>query len=407
MIRVLIKGNSEEIKDLEHLVNEFKAKGIEVILSDKQTKLAFDYIFLLDVEKPFLEEKEYHNRCKELYIGVHSKYTSDKHNVFSLEAPIRSMEISTLMNKILLKRNIPYKLPVNMNLLKDIDFKTNCDLFVKINDDKYIKVFKKDDNLTKEDIQKYIDKGSRAYYVEQKDYIPFVSSLFEEKQEYINDLLNELLIEVGITQTTIKLLDEMSKMITNDLKKSPLNFLLKKITERKDGDYAYNHSYLIALVSAEIGKRMEFSFDLIQKLIIVSFIHDVAIEKRELVYMHDMEESSLTTLFDDDLKMVNSHQTKLADLLSLDETMDIDIISMVKNHHSKPFQDSYKTSKPFSQLKRIECVFNVVHFYVVQLYKMGFNVNQLNYIHQVLENEYKKDKYAMKIVKELKDLKII
>lgn len=200
------------------------------------------------------------------------------------------------------KNNEPFL--VFPTLFIDFEFKIQCDLYLKLSEDKIVKVFRKGSVVGPEDFDKYISKGAvESFHVKKSDYESISNSFFVRLQDKlapenlksenllscaktVHKSLRSTIIQLGIKDEVLKVADATVGMIQAFSKKNPkVNSVLTKLM--KKNDYFYEHSMMLTFVSTAIAKEVDWEpYVTAEKLAFASFFHDIGTEDEEIALMN-------------------------------------------------------------------------------------------------------------------------
>lgn len=283
--------------------------------------------------------------------------------------------------------------------------KSLCDIFIKLNDEKFIKIINKGEFYKKSDIDKYIKKNQKYLYILESDMVKFSNHLYDTPflefvsefgaQESIEDnlvrthaVLKDLVESVGVDKYAIKLADSYVgnvSEITKDDKN--ISSMLFKLRQRRD--YIYDHSYMCACLSVFIVKQLPWSSnEIIQKLCFSALFHDITLKSAELAMIHDLEESSVRKLTKEEKTSLANHPKDACKLLSGAKEFSQDIENIITNHHENGEGTGFPRKIDGTQMRPLTCVFIVAHEFVRQLYLRDFDEHSHKDILTVLFNRY-------------------
>ncbi|OFZ17335.1 MAG: hypothetical protein A2X86_02455 [Bdellovibrionales bacterium GWA2_49_15] len=240
--------------------------------------------------------------------------------------------------------------------------KCECDVFIRISkkncDDQYVKRLHTGDNFDAVTLQKYESMGLLEFYVRSDD-LSLVLSAFEQKAlkqldekcvvaELVQigshqfEVGQDLLLKLGVSDVTMRIVDTNIKVMTNALVSgvvAPHNFgeLLKALLANKGG-YNYKHSFLLAFLCSTIIPKMEWGKNdqmksNIEKMIYVSFMHDIHLQEEKLVRIHSKSAFEMMALTPQEHELVEYHANKVSTLALSMPRIPAGVDIILRQHH--------------------------------------------------------------------------
>lgn len=372
-IHLVVAGSNTESQKLLKFLNTLKVK-IPIIL----------------VQDSNLEKMEYLNQ----------KHLTVIHLTEIQDILIKKIETTCDAESLTAKQENYCK--INANLLASIS-NVYCDIYIKLSDHNYVKLFKAGTAFSKEETQKLVEsKRIRSLYVQTKDIKVFIDCLCKE------------LVSIGETpqsqpdqlQTTIARTNELMHDIyqkigfsseVQALAKESVNLTLKMIGSHpkiskalsqslvKGQNYIASHSLLLANVSCAIAAKMEWpSNTTFHKLVLASLFHDFTLSDVQMAKISTLEElNGRRSQSEEFYKEVFSHPLKSAELLRSMKEIPGDVDFLVFQHHERPDGSGFPKGLKSHQIVAISAVFIFAHEMVDEILK--------------LNNEFNLEKYLIKI----------
>ena len=144
-----------------------------------------------------------------------------------------------------------------------------CDFYIKLNDNKYIKVLASNEIIESEFIQKYIDKDISYFYIPSESYDKFAETafrkktVFKKKEEEVNasidsiEALHTYTKNLGISEIVIRQAKALHEQIEKNTTSKIVKRLLGKL-KKLEGSFLYNHSYETATIALTAGKKFNW-----------------------------------------------------------------------------------------------------------------------------------------------------
>ena len=289
--------------------------------------------------------------------------------------------------------------------------KTLCDVYVKLSEEKYVKIIKKGDIYTRQDIRKWIGKKMKFLYIENEDFeefkeeyarTPFLvmdKDLSLESSEEASlaaiELVHEIVKEIGVTEEVVNLVDYTVYQVESNLQKgSPLEDLLNKMHDRKD--YLYDHSYMVAYMSTQIIDKMTWGTEEIRKkLATASILHDITLDNPELAMAVDLGLPELQDFPAEEIQNYMKHPTEVARLVLQSDTKEIppNVDEILLYHHENPEGTGFPKGINADQIPALCAIFNVAHSFVNEMYRVDFDNDEIPNVLMEMKKRFADGKY--------------
>jgi len=287
--------------------------------------------------------------------------------------------------------------------------KVLCDVFIKINEDKYIKVLRKDDFYSRDDLYKYREKNIKFLYIQSEDYDEFGTSLaetpflIEDKNldpEFLDDavintldIVHEMVLESGLTDEVINLVDYTVYQIENNLETDRvLDRLLSLLTNRKD--YLLDHSYMIAYFSNAICSNMEWdSEEIRKKLSYAAILQDVCLSDATMALTINLQKSEMINYSADEIGYYKQHPQQVANIVRENNSIPINVDEILLSHHEKPEGNGFPRALSHHRVTQLSALFIVAHSFVDELYREEFDLSKIPIILLRMEERFSKGNY--------------
>lgn len=273
-----------------------------------------------------------------------------------------------------------------------------CDTYVKLSDDKYVKIQKAGATYSRDDLDKYRHKGIAHLYIKDDDFQKYAVSFSnlsflkgpaeyaklseEEMLLRLSDVhmqINDIAKEVGISKDAIALAEENCKNIIFFISDHPgleALFVRKATLE----DYLYDHSYLTSIVCAEIFSKIGHgNMEGIKKLCQASIMHDITIKNPKLSLVKGQNDPRMMEFTKEEVKNYLKHPTLTANLLESSGIFSQDVADIVRYHHITPEGGFPEKIHP-SRLNLLTSVFIMAHEFVSKLYDNDFDKTKIEKI---------------------------
>ncbi|MBT4791549.1 MAG: hypothetical protein HON90_08255 [Halobacteriovoraceae bacterium] len=283
-----------------------------------------------------------------------------------------------------------------------------CDVYIKLGDNKFVKIIGKNDLYDNEQIQKYIKKGITTLYVLQEDYFEFCrhyskllgSMLATQnktnllKTEYTSiSFIHEITNELGLSSIVVETIDDTVNSCMCILNEN--DHLLKFVDKlKKEGNYLYKHSQLLIYVSCAIALEMNWSSDsTLKKLSIASILHDITLENEELALIDELNDDKFDDLSWRDIKTIKNHSLDAFNLIAKSNNLPPDIESIVRDHHERPDGSGFPRGLFATNISPLSCIFILAEDFVHQFYEAGCKKSTCKSIIERLDKKYSKGNF--------------
>lgn len=276
------------------------------------------------------------------------------------------------------------------------------DIYIRLNETKYVKLFAVGDVFNVDDLEKYTTrKGVEFLYLKKEDTPEFIEKyntdlqkLLSSNQVSIENVLAKtaaiqetaqtLVATVGFTPQVQQLARTHVALTVKSMGKSPrLNALLDRIKNAK-GKYISVHSNLVAYVACGIASSLEWASEATyQKLSLAAFLHDITLANADMSPI-----STLTELQENESKFTPQevrdykfHPIRAAELSRQIPQVLPDVDTIILQHHEWPDGSGFPRAMTSATIHPLSSVFIVAHDFVRQmLLRNGGKPNVAAYI---------------------------
>ena len=427
VLNVLVADDEEEIRDilsfaLKSSINcniQFAVNGKEAI--EYISKGNIDLI-LCDYSMPIMKGDEVYNYVLKTSSAIKyvmcSTNSPDDYEAFSdrsaffgyIQKPNLIKGARALIEKLKTEvlhgelKKIPTYSPIGIRLLFSLSAAPS-DIFLKLSEDKYVKLFNAGDVFDETDLIKYSQNGTDNLYAYSVSKDLFLEKIHEKILQIFQKInsgnsadvslqVHSILVSTfkgyGIQEAIVPLVESHLKEAF-DLCKSnqSLNLLLDKFLKSPES-YLGKHSFMLAAISVAIAEKMDwYSSTTAQKLVMASLFHDVFLKENhfnELIFL-----ASKNT--DEDFL---SHPKRAADLLNQMSNIPPDVGLIVLEQHEVGEGNGFPMGVSIAKIGPLSQLFTFSH-YVVDLIlasqKDGI-IDQTEFFKKIEVISGKSDKYS-------------
>lgn len=294
--------------------------------------------------------------------------------------------------------------------------KTLVDIYLKLNENKYVKIINKGDRLDFGTIDKYAQKQLNYLHIKNDDYNSFATSLathpflefdkdmpMEQRFTQTNAIVQNMARSTGISKSVIKMAERNIDLLLDEVESvKTLGPMLNKMRSRLD--YSYDHSYLLSYFCSMLCDKMGWNTRRSrEKLCLAALFHDITLTNPDIAMIQNKDSDQFAMLSEAEKSHYLSHPEKAADLvkeLSIDYPGVEDIIYQ---HHERPDRTGFPKGISFSQIKPLNCLFIVVHEFITGMYEVEFEPSEYEGILEEMETKYNKGHFV-KIIEKFKTI---
>ena len=284
------------------------------------------------------------------------------------------------------------------------------DTYIKISDEKYIKLYGKGDSFDFDKIQTYIDKGHAYLYLDKEQYNDFVNGSMKElisklgqtnidKKEMVTlqltsiEQVQDVVRNIGVQGHVIKLTEEIANSVNKTMEKEKgLKDLMSTILRREN--YFFELTNIINYISTAIIEEMKWDKEkTITKFITASTFCNISLDDEELAYFYRINNKGFKNLSTGQKAVVISHMKDSVDLVK--KSISPDEEKLILSHHEKPDGSGYPKGLNASQIHVQTAAFIIAHDFAHHMIVQGDPQNMdAEKVFLALGPEYTKGNFA-------------
>ncbi len=272
--------------------------------------------------------------------------------------PLFSAPLESIVQKIMAEAPVAEAAPdlycrVSVELLHKLNV-VPCDLYIKISDQKMIKVMNAGDVFGDVDAEKYQQKKVAYLFIDQKNIDEVVQKLirafrqlektFDPKQrppghihisEALQGTIHEMATKLGFSAALESLVKANMETALAVIDQNPdlAEILSGAIVDTEN--YLARHSVLMPFIAAHFAELMEWqSSQTFQKLIIASFLHDATISDDLLAKVQ--VEAELAAFTPEQAKVWQVHTLLASEIARQFTEIPPDVDQIIAQHHELP-----------------------------------------------------------------------
>ncbi len=292
-----------------------------------------------------------------------------------------------------------------------------CDVYLRINDDKYIKVFNRYDEVDFMDLKKYDKRNIKYLFVRERDFNLITKKLVEslrplnsdehalelvqndnlnmvfsiQLQETVSETIQKIGLNAEAVEMTSIAVNSTMSLISKD--KGIYDILKNSI---KGENYASEHSFLLSYISNAILKETElYNEDNVMILTLAAFFHDVTVEGPEDAKIQSQTEYRFKKLGISEQEEYLRHPMKAAELVDQIEGVPQQVITIIENHHERYDGTGFPQGIDYKRISPLSALFNVAHEICLYIYDSGQNPENIKSIIRSMQGEYTQGNYKV------------
>jgi len=296
--------------------------------------------------------------------------------------------------------------------------KVICDVYIRLSEQKFIKVINRHQEYTPDDINKYIDKDCNHLFIKEHDFRVFVNGVVKSIQKKDHEKLpvlvgensfipltcqetvHEMIHKMGVSQQSLILTNEAINSSIKLVQKSDVYKLLKSTLGA--GTYISEISMLVNYISCAICRESEWKApDNFLRLSIAAFFQDISLADDNLAKIEKTNTPEFNDLFNTAKKKVTEHPSKSAETVLKIKGLPIGVDKIIQNHHERYDGSGFPRGIDYTRLDPMTSIFTVALELANTLYETGFYRDII--IEKILDMEqrYTKGSFA-KIIPAMK-----
>lgn len=320
----------------------------------------------------------------------------------AITAPLKKNEHGSIQDSIQSERGLKKIQPHFLAALS----KESYDLFIKVGDEKFLQISKKENGDMMSVIRHHQEKEKHNsfFYMGKDDYSDFLSKAMKEVENLLASdqeeskktivtftaidlaftVAQEDLKVLGVSKIHQDLINSSMERVFSDLKKNDELFgMLKDLLE--SNNYLSNHSILNIYFSSYLLKKLGWSTEqTLKQLLLASFYHDIEIQDQSIArisHPNDCKEANQR-------KVVLAHAQAAADYLDKLPGVNHDAHRIILDHHEKPDGTGFPTGHSGENIPPLSCVFILAHHIIDFLLDNNFDKRKLATEIQAMEGTW-------------------
>jgi hypothetical protein len=298
------------------------------------------------------------------------------------------------------------------------------DIFIRLSDTKFVKLFHEGDAFDMNDMEKYtVKKGVEYLFIKKKDVQEFIEKYNADLQkiikssqtlnveeaaklhESIYETAQELGNRVGFTKDVQLLAKSHVQLTIKQMGKSPrLSTLLEKIKSYQ-GEYIGSHSAIIGYMACAIASQLEWGSDVtFHKLTLAAFLHDVVLTDHKLAHCNSLDEVQKLGSAPDVVAAYKQHPILASQVARQFQEVPADVDVIILQHHERPDGTGFPRGLAHTYIAPLAMVFLVAHDMAQYFLDHGSRMDLKDFL--TIARERYKNSQSRKIIEALEKLAI-
>lgn len=283
--------------------------------------------------------------------------------------------------------------PIQTSYLKEFNYQAS---FYKKENDQFELLVNDEDDCTQM-IEKW-KKEFKFIYVIEDDFDQIVENLqldFDlNSLDHLSPIdkkqaLKEYVSQLGFDNESVEKTMAMQSELLEDYDASKVKLLIQKF-DAQEGSFIYNHSFLTAVICQSVSEELEWvDKETIKRVILGCMLHDIGHKKEEIARIELMpKEERKKKLTPEQLKEYQSHVSRLTPILENIRELNVDTLSIIKDHHGQDGKESFPRQIGAQYLSLPLALFMLSHSFTLSLYKVFFKEEKIPAILAEMEEQY-------------------
>ena len=286
------------------------------------------------------------------------------------------------------------------------------DIFIRLSDSKYVKMFKTGATFTREDMEKYLQRKKVKYlYIRTEDSHEFIGKFNDDMVNLIAEaktgdpevlntvsevqsMVQDLADRIGFTPEIQDLARQNIQLTVKAIGASPKLTNVFSSSLLKSKNFISSHSVMLANISCAIAAQMVWpSNTTFQKLVLASLFHDFSFNDPALAKISTKQEleqlrsSSTSGLTDEQYLAVKNHPQKASEVVRGLSEVPGDVDFVVAQHHERPDGTGFPKGMRGNQIPPLSAVFIISHDLLNSMIKEGEDFDMKAFVRR-MESTY-------------------
>lgn len=431
MSRILVVDDEPELVELVTYIieGEFDAEvvpaysgkeAVEILEREKeQISLIFSDYMMPNGDADVIVSHLQKNKLKMPFV-IMSGHLTDEHEVFSsgvltgfISKPFEDKDVTSTIRQVLRSSARPsphleegyVRIRIQL-LLRQAPLQQ--DIYIRLAENKYVKVVQKDDLFDFEDAKKYLSKDINFLYISRED-----SSAYLQSARQLGEVLSQARRvsfdkASQFAESAIEMTSDFSQVLgwspeIEKLVESSIEITLKSMSQNEKltslldrilldpKSYLSSHSVAIAYVAIGVATELGWTSEATRmKLSSAAFLHDICLTDQHLAGIQSLEEMVIHPDMQDikDIKDYMLHPVLAAELISGWEAKPPLVEEIILQHHEKPDGSGFPSGMKAGAMLPLARLFVFCEDFVDLIFRLGKRDGLNQFLTRVVPDRY-------------------
>jgi HD-GYP domain-containing protein (c-di-GMP phosphodiesterase class II) len=280
------------------------------------------------------------------------------------------------------------------------------DIYIRLSDQKFVRLFKTGDTFERADLQKYTEQKKISHlYVRKEECEEFIQKYKEALEKMVGgppldlaalskssdtaiETVQDLSQRIGFTKEVQALAKTQVALAVKAMGRNPrLSDIMAKLKDNP-GKYIASHSNLCAYLSCAIASQMEWGSETtFFKLNLAAFLHDITLTNHEIAAYRSLKELELDQdqFKPADVQAFKLHTVRGAEIARQFNEIPADVDTIVMQHHEAPDGSGFPRGLSHSYIAPLTQVFIVAHELAQETLRLGKDFSMSKFVERAKE----------------------
>lgn len=279
--------------------------------------------------------------------------------------------------------------PVRISLIQKFS-PLNCDLYIRLSKQKYIKVMHANEPFTDEEYERFtVKKKQDCLHVKRENFDTLFSSFHVQLDKVMKDdaapieevretvvasyeTLHELIARVGFSDGVRELAEKSVQTALKAIGTNPTVAQIIKAFQADRSKYLAQHSLLLAEVACALAVDMGWGSDTnYARLTSAAILHDITLGDNDLARVRTLDELEQGEFNETQKEKFKKHPLEAADMMKQFKSVPPDAADIVLQHHELPMGEGFPRGLQHNYISNLSSLFIIAHEVVGEIVKQG------------------------------------
>jgi HD-GYP domain-containing protein (c-di-GMP phosphodiesterase class II) len=256
----------------------------------------------------------------------------------------------------------------------------NYDVYIKMVDGRFVKLFKKGDPIERADFDRYQkEKGIELFYFKKVEYneilnqtaarldkiastVPLPEEVVVKEAQKSHAVVKDIVSQLGFTPEAQSIAKSSVAMTVKLIGTKPKLSKILSDLKKKEGSYISSHSISLGTLSCAIAYKLEWhSAATFFKLSLAAFMHDISLSDKLAQMNGSLKDAANGEYSSDEINKIKLHPVHAADYVRKMSEIPADVDQIVFQHHERPDGSGYPRSLSGKFISPLSAVFIIAH----------------------------------------------